>query len=1359
MSSKQKQSANNNSNFQNNKNISIPKYSPAYKFCQKIQEINKVNENGYTPIYSSILSENIEALNDLLILGADPNIQNFLGETPLHLSVKKNDLDSLFLLLKYNCDCNIQNKKGNTPLHLAIENNYENIIHILLRNKANPNIKNRINGRTATHLAVIKRLDETIMKLFKENNAEMFLVKDKYNKSPFDYAKNNNDEYYIHLLIKIFRNNKSFNSNKYIDKQMQTWNEKKSSKNKKNNINENTENNMNILNYSEKYSYKNKLDLDKNSSKKTLIKSEKNNKDIKLEENSYSSSNQNIIKISDKNIYTHGRAIVSSDLCSNNIQIKELNNSYENSIKSKKSSSGFLEDDINNLNIISYKPNNDEVNNKENINVSNLKNTFSHANSIKSEKSNNSELSKNKYFRNSENSNNSVINNSKILHNNINFSHSSSLNNSNKSNKTNNSQNIYQTNSICANRKIIKSIINDTVKKIVVKTISSSDGGDNDGNLNLLSKDSIHNIEDNKEDKIENITIKDEISINPNNGTNTNKDYNIETNNYIDNTVNLYENGTTSFVLYKNKNSSDSTNNIMINNLGTNNDNKSINISNIYDEINLNTNSNKSKNNANEYISDNNINRNKTINLNKINYKENTETKNILNMNSLNSLNNIKDNDNKDNIFLSSTNSHIFSELNMNSNTNNYNLTNNNISLSYSKNFQSEEDYNSSNNKNNIYMKNSDEKANNEFSDNKAKTKIFSNLNLDFNVIDENEEKNESNKNKNSLSNNILHGSNCTIKEINEKNINNNNNHKKKVSNGKVNQSKEIITSTVLKKSKSFMDSTSQKKNSFNKSLYSPSELEKINDNENTKDKNKTNIYKKHHRQLSYHLNYKSYLNSNKDNKEKESQKNDINNINIMNINNNANINNTSLSASKNDIIYKNKNNLMNSLINNSITKSKSKTKTRNINNISMQTQNDGNNKVSAVNKSIRSTSNNINNTVTHNINTNNTNSNNINESNINLNINNSNNNSNQNKKNIISSVANTMNNTAFSTINRIKNSPSRQSKNTNKNNIPVNNKYNSNNYIFNDDLEYLDEELCDNIKLNNIPTNILMRLRDWLISCDLLCYYNIFIIRNMYNIDSYIHDIQEGNTTITYKDIEKIGIRKPGHIFRILIKLEIDSGIIDNNLFEYIVERINYYSNTTTLALTSSINDINCCGMNLCNGNNNKHPIGNNKKTNKNNELFFNDLSSFLRNYNIYKFKGNFLYNGFDRIEYVIIQLFSKYAFNKQILNDCLHVYVDKDKIKLLSKLYQVKKRIAKEYGIEVDENELNKILNTTNKCNRFEKKQNKINNNYINFNASNNSSIQKSNDSFYNNISNNNSKEQENNKENESNNFCIIF
>ena len=61
--------------------------------------------------YSSIISEDIPALNDLLSLGANPNIPNYFGETPLYLSVNKKNLDALIILLKYNADCNIPNKQ------------------------------------------------------------------------------------------------------------------------------------------------------------------------------------------------------------------------------------------------------------------------------------------------------------------------------------------------------------------------------------------------------------------------------------------------------------------------------------------------------------------------------------------------------------------------------------------------------------------------------------------------------------------------------------------------------------------------------------------------------------------------------------------------------------------------------------------------------------------------------------------------------------------------------------------------------------------------------------------------------------------------------------------------------------------------------------------------------------------------------------------------------------------------------------------------------------------------------------------------------------------------------------------------
>ena len=94
-----------------------------------------------------------------------------------------------------------------------------------------------------------------------------------------------------------------------------------------------------------------------------------------------------------------------------------------------------------------------------------------------------------------------------------------------------------------------------------------------------------------------------------------------------------------------------------------------------------------------------------------------------------------------------------------------------------------------------------------------------------------------------------------------------------------------------------------------------------------------------------------------------------------------------------------------------------------------------------------------------------------------------------------------------------------------------------------------------------------------------------------------------------------------------------------------------------------------------------------------------FNDLSSFLRVFNLYKFKGNFIYNGFDNIEFLILQLFSKFTFNKTILNDYLHIYIEKDKIKILNILYMIKMNIAKEYGLNLQKDEINHILGNTSK------------------------------------------------------------
>ena len=204
--SKEKEYSINNSNIKEN-SISgsiISDTSPVYLFCTNKNGINSKNENGWTPIYRAIIANNLLALNELLNLGSDPNISNNLGETPLYLCIDIDNYDALIILLQYNADTNIAKRNGTTPLHLATKKNKENFMHALLRNKANPNLSNKLYSQTPTHIAIINKVSEEMLKIFYEYNADIYNIKDKYDKTPFDYAKELKDEDYVHLLIQIF---------------------------------------------------------------------------------------------------------------------------------------------------------------------------------------------------------------------------------------------------------------------------------------------------------------------------------------------------------------------------------------------------------------------------------------------------------------------------------------------------------------------------------------------------------------------------------------------------------------------------------------------------------------------------------------------------------------------------------------------------------------------------------------------------------------------------------------------------------------------------------------------------------------------------------------------------------------------------------------------------------------------------------------------------------------------------------------------------------------------------------------------------------------------------------------------------
>ena len=85
--------------------------------------------------------------------------------------------------MEFGADPNIQKKNGTTPLHLAIKKKLEKKYVVeLLKKGADPNILNKLYNQTPTHLALINKYDEDVLKIFKEKKGEIYEIKDKYDK-------------------------------------------------------------------------------------------------------------------------------------------------------------------------------------------------------------------------------------------------------------------------------------------------------------------------------------------------------------------------------------------------------------------------------------------------------------------------------------------------------------------------------------------------------------------------------------------------------------------------------------------------------------------------------------------------------------------------------------------------------------------------------------------------------------------------------------------------------------------------------------------------------------------------------------------------------------------------------------------------------------------------------------------------------------------------------------------------------------------------------------------------------------------------------------------------------------------------
>lgn len=207
------------------------------------------------------------------------------------------------------------------------------------------------------------------------------------------------------------------------------------------------------------------------------------------------------------------------------------------------------------------------------------------------------------------------------------------------------------------------------------------------------------------------------------------------------------------------------------------------------------------------------------------------------------------------------------------------------------------------------------------------------------------------------------------------------------------------------------------------------------------------------------------------------------------------------------------------------------------------------------------------------------------------------------------------------------------------------------------------------------ISSNEAKRLHEWLLSADLLCYYNTLMDQGIYEIDKCIEGIRSGDLSLNYKDIEDIGIKKPGHIYRFLLKLYCDAGLIDSKVVNYVLPNKTIGDGI----LRDSNVDINlgtsqhCCGCALVE-----------RKGVK--EL---DVESWLKCKGLGHLKENFLHNGFDTFEYVIIQLFSMFLIDDSVLVEGMHIYNSNDRYKLKKAFNEERKTICEKLGTKFVEME----------------------------------------------------------------------
>jgi ankyrin repeat protein len=125
----------------------------------------------------------IEAVEDLLVRGADPKEKDNIGNTALHYVAGRKDNVEKFiaiarLLLKYGALIDEKGYENNTPLMRAVGDRYEVMVRFLLDNGASLDERNKV-GYNAVGIAQVKAFPEIIQMLKAAAEARRLLAEQK----------------------------------------------------------------------------------------------------------------------------------------------------------------------------------------------------------------------------------------------------------------------------------------------------------------------------------------------------------------------------------------------------------------------------------------------------------------------------------------------------------------------------------------------------------------------------------------------------------------------------------------------------------------------------------------------------------------------------------------------------------------------------------------------------------------------------------------------------------------------------------------------------------------------------------------------------------------------------------------------------------------------------------------------------------------------------------------------------------------------------------------------------------------------------------------------------------------------------